>query len=83
MARRCKNNKLLCRWDKTENDLKFWFPRKCDGSLLNHHLCGKRVEPLMMNDYKWIHSFTDELEKRGYDITTLRFEIDLMEKKIN
>lgn len=48
---------LRAYWSKRERDLMLDFPRKCDGGMLNTAL-----EPLMK-----------ELDKRGYDVTTLRF----------
>lgn len=50
---------------------------KCDGSLLNSALSGKRHHPF---DGTWSDSLIEELEKRGYDITTLKFSI---QKKTN
>lgn len=52
-------NKLRARWDKTERDITVYYPNKWDGNLLLSHITQLRPE----------------LEKRGYDITTLKFEI--------
>jgi len=60
-----KMNKLTYKWSKREKDFLIHFPRKCDGHLVNSffngHVNGKE--------------FLEELEKRGYDLTTLKFEI--------
>jgi hypothetical protein len=51
---------LKIRWSKTEQDLLIAFPRSCDG----HWIAG------VFN-----REFTQELQERGYDITTLRFSV--------
>lgn len=57
------SDKLRINWSKRENDLMIHFPlgsqTVCDGHLLAS----------MLRDLR------PELERRGYDITTLRFEI--------
>jgi hypothetical protein len=50
---------------------------KCDGRLLHYMLSGKRYSPV---DKAWDASFLEELEKRGYDLTTLKFSI---QKKVS
>ena len=52
-------------WDKRERDLMIGHPRSCDG----HWLSG------IFNK-----AFTDELIRRGYDISTLKFSINLVKK---
>lgn len=49
---------------------------KADGNLLVHYISGKRYSPF---NKKWEDSLVEELEKRGYDITTLKISI---QKKI-
>lgn len=51
---------LRATWSKRERDVIIHYPRKCDG----HWLSGV-----------FDKAFTDELEKRGYDVTTLRFSV--------
>jgi hypothetical protein len=47
-------------WSKRERDTIFWYDKhKPDGHLLHHHL-----SPLL-----------DELDRRGFDVTTARFQI--------
>lgn len=82
-----KDTVLAAKWSKREKDLMIHYPRKCDGALLNNIL-GDR----MMFDFdKWsetkynsqppmpykMDNFLKELETRGYDITTLKFSIEL------
>lgn len=43
-----------------------------DGNLLLHMLCGKHYPP---GGFEPDPKFTDELKRRGYDITTLEFKI--------
>lgn len=65
-----QERKLHVRWSKRERALLYHYPtRKADGGMLSHafegqiHLHGKTL--------------VSELEERGYDITTLRFSIEL------
>lgn len=57
-------DKLRAYWWKKERDIAFHWPggyqTKCDG----HYLSGIFTK-----------EFQDEMERRGYDITTLKFEI--------
>jgi hypothetical protein len=57
-------DKLRAYWDKKERDLAFHWPggvsTKCDA----HYLCSIFTE-----------EFWKELDARGYDVTTLKFEI--------
>lgn len=61
---------------------------KCDGALLNHVLTGKRLRIVYGEErerlgslYAFDESLLDELKKRGYDITTLRFYIRQLPKQ--
>lgn len=48
----------------------------CDARLLHSTLSNKRLTLDFPNaGHKFEQSFVDELEERGYDITTLRFSI--------
>jgi hypothetical protein len=65
-----EENKLRARWSKSENDILITYPlgrqTKCD------------------SNYLFSNTFTDEfvkeIESRGYDIKTLKFEITVDEK---
>lgn len=56
---------------------------KCDAHLLNNVMADKRCRPAWVTDKEWDTpfphvyqpSFLDELEARGYDLTTLKFTI--------
>ena len=67
-----KYNKLRARWSKKEKDILYSFPRGCDGSYLNRIFTqndrGFNLPQL---------SFLEDLEERGYDLATLKFEIKL------
>lgn len=66
--------KLRVSWSKREQDLMFHFPtRKCDGALLYHALNTTEVHQG--------RSLVEELEARGYDISTLKFSIKLTGRK--
>lgn len=59
---------LTARWSKRERDVLYHYPRSCDGHLLH----GAFGRPMADGDGM---SLIEELEKRGYDLTTLRFSI--------
>ena len=54
-------DKLRATWSKREQDVMIHFPRKCDG----HYLSGV-----------FDKRFIQEMQQRGYDLTTLRFSIE-------
>ena len=57
--------KLRFRWSKREKDFLISFPNKPDGHLVHGFFEG----------YMSGQDFLKELEKRGYDLTTLKFEV--------
>jgi hypothetical protein len=67
-----KRKKLTARWSKRENDIVFAYPdHSWNGALLYSYLGGHGVKDEKGDAIKlW-----DELERRGYDKTTLRFSI--------
>ena len=71
-------------WSKKQKDFVVKYNRKCDGNLVLNHILGDILRFDLMKYGKEIpytsFNFKDELEKRGYDLTTLKFSIDL---KIN
>lgn len=79
--------KLVVKWSKREKDFMVYYPRKCDGALIQYKLFHRR---LLFNYMKFMDGdkspydeeddFIKELERRGYDKTTLRFEIKLAPK---
>ena len=59
----------IVRWDKREKALVFGGPRKEDGMLLHvafNHTPIAADEPSLLS----------ELEKRGYDLSTLKFSVE-------
>jgi hypothetical protein len=59
---------LTAYWNHKENDLMFYHSKHPpDGHLIYNYFC---THPMFE-----CKSFTDELEKRGYDVTTLKFSI--------
>jgi len=61
-----QSDKLHVKWSIRERDLIINFPlgiqTKCDGHFLASKVFSKEI--------------TDDLEKRGYDLTTLKFSIE-------
>lgn len=76
-------NKLSVIYDKRQMDFVVKYPRRCDGALALYHLVGDILKYKFPNKetnypYNWEkENFKEELEKRGYDITTLKFSIEL------
>lgn len=86
-APKAKPGQLVARWGKVEGNIDLcyaWGPGvdRSDARLLNTVLSGERYRPSMKNypGYEVGPSFFDELESRGYDLTTLKFSV---EKKKN
>lgn len=73
---------LKVRWSKKENDLLITYPRRSDGALMNY-LFGDilRWAGIDGKDKGWLNyetfNFLKELKERGYDLTTLKFEVRL------
>lgn len=67
-----KKKKLRATWSKKEQDIMFHFPtRKCDGAILAHVFSGIKLHEG--------RTLIDELKARDYDITTLKFSVELKE----
>jgi len=65
-----KQGRLLLRWSKKENDFLVSFPCSQDGGLLFTALGHTDLYPERTSD------LFSELERRGYDLKTVRFSID-------
>ena len=63
-----KPNRLLAKWSQKEKALLYFFPQKSDGGMLASAF---EQDKLLLGK-----TLVQELELRGYDITTLRFHID-------
>lgn len=71
-----KKDKLILKWSKKERDLVCHYPSSADGSLTFGAFTSKRHHPLPFPHGVWDGSFVEELKKRGYDITTLKFSVE-------
>jgi hypothetical protein len=77
-----KDRILKVKWSKKENDLMITYPRRCDGALI-HYLFSDilRWAGIEGKDKGWLNyetfNFLKELKERGYDLTTLKFEVRL------
>lgn len=80
------SDKLRVSWSKIEHDHVIHYPKRCDGALMNYIMGdillwggvdGKRMG---WTNYKRFN-LLEELDKRGYDLTTLKFEIKLKENE--
>lgn len=83
-----KRNVLSVRWSKRQNGFIINFPRSCDGSLICSVLLSDRLMYRLpvLSDKKYPFNYEkenlkEELEKRGYDLTTLKFSIELKKKE--
>lgn len=61
---------------KTTDKLRAWWSRK-DGDVMLYHPLGSQTK----TDAGWLSgiinkAFTEELDRRGYDLSTLRFSIE-------
>ena len=76
-------NKLSVIYDKRQKDFVVKYPRRCDGNLALNHLVSDTLEyrlPTKDKDYPSnfeVTNFIKELDKRGYDTSTLKFSIEL------
>lgn len=78
-------DKLSVIYDKRQKDFIVKYPRRCDGALAIHHICGDVLEYRMLKEGPFnfeIVNFVKELEKRGYDTTTLKFSIELKKETL-
>lgn len=83
---RIKPNKIYLHYNKRQKDFIVYYPRKCDGNLILNHILG---DILRFDLIKWSkgkipytsENFKEELERRGYDLTTLKFSIELKKEE--
>ena len=77
-----KPGRLSVRWNKKEDDHLVRYPSGPDGHLAAHIFFGDRVVPNYEPDGPRVNfdpSFVKQLELRGYDLKTLRFQVDKKE----
>lgn len=53
---------------------------KGDANMVMHALSSERLRPTLTGNPQWEKSILDELEERGYDLTTLKFSIQKKEQ---
>ncbi len=79
------SNTLKIKWSKKENDFMIYYPRRCDGHLIQAHLLGDvlrwgGIDGIEKGWKNYIpFNLIEELKTRGYDLTTFKFEIKLKE----
>lgn len=66
---------LRARWSKKERDFVVEFPNGPDGHMLNHYLFTLKPEPSQLRPLEKTKTLPEELEARGYDLSTLKFSI--------
>jgi hypothetical protein len=78
-----KENKIYLSYDKRLKDFVVRYPSKPDGGFVLHHILGNILEyrhPSMSDNRGGLPyettNFKEELERRGYDLSTLRFSIE-------
>jgi len=77
-----KKPHLRLKWSKRENDVMIDYPRSCDGHYVHYMLGCKRYDhDPITKTRKEENSFFEELDKRGYDLTTIKFSIQWKETK--
>jgi len=75
-----KIKKLSLIYDKRQKDFIVKYPRRCDGNMVLNTLLGDILKHVMPSEksppYNFnVFNFRDELEKRGYDVKTLKFSV--------
>lgn len=75
-----KKEKLIFEWNKKENDFMVHFPSRPDGSLVYSQFSTPRYCQVS-KQYK--QSFIKELEKRGYNLKTLKFSVEIDAKELD
>lgn len=72
--------KLSIIYNKRQNDFVVKYPIPFDGALAMNHICDDVLKYNINKDYPYcfdVFNFKKELEDRGYDLTTLKFSIEL------
>ncbi|MFE3849497.1 hypothetical protein ACFX5D_16190 [Flavobacterium sp. LB3P45] len=72
--------KLSLIYDKRQKDFVVKYPLRCDGALILNHLVSDVLKHKVIKEYPNqfdVFNLKDELELRGYDLSTLKFSIEL------
>lgn len=86
-----RKDKLTLSYNKGKKDFIVAYPRKCDGNLILNKILGDVLEWGGISEEGRQRGYLnyercnlkEELDKRGYDITTLKFSIELKKEAIN
>lgn len=75
-------NKLSLIYDKRYKDFVVKYPRSADGNFVMYKLVNDNLEYKLPTDKSYPFNFDktnfiEELERRGYDPTTIKFSIEL------
>lgn len=76
-----KEGRLLLNFNKSDGDFVVHYPNKRDGRFVMGHLCQRQIEWDTMSQEYIETNFIEDLERRGYDPTTIRFQIDKKQVK--
>jgi hypothetical protein len=78
-----REDKLTLSYNKRQKDFIIAYPRRCDGALILNTIIGDILKwGGIVSNHKEPYNFEvfnlkEELERRGYDLTTLKFSIEL------
>lgn len=78
-----RKDKITLSYNKAQKDFVVAYPRKADGNLVMSHIINNilafSLEKQSKHEFYAFNTFNlkEELENRGYDITTLKFSIEL------
>ncbi len=73
-AKHLRDTRLMVRYDMRKKDILYYYPKSRADSRLMHWMLSNRLTGTPGEIGK---SVIEELEERGYDITTLKFSISL------
>lgn len=74
-----RKDRLLVRWSRKENDFLINYPDKPDGHFIYGLIAQGSVRYEVLSSGK---TLMEELEERGYDIKTLRIQVDRKKKNV-
>jgi hypothetical protein len=71
-----RKRRLLLKWSKSERDLVVYYPEAPAPNYVPHTDANVVIDAICGPNLPDLRSLRNELERRGYDITTLRFQVD-------